>query len=336
MRFNPYNKTTEPNIVVDGSRNEHTLLTLSHWPQSGTPAALKADTSAEIVFKYLDSPRFHVPAEVVTNNHFDQDGVIGIFALVDPVTATRYRDLLIDTASAGDFGVFRSRDAARINFALSSLADAETSPFPRQIFERPYPEMAAELYIRVLEVLPRLIAEPGDFKSLWETEDGKLEESERLVKEGIVTIEELRDLDFAVVRIPENLEAGRVHRFTSAQLSELHPLAIYNATPCTRVLLIRGKHAEFQYRYEGWVQLVSRRPAARVDLSGLVDELNLEEDSGGRWTFDGVDEITPRLHLDGQATTSIPPDLIRGKIEHHLRTGAQAWDPYDSLLAGSI
>jgi hypothetical protein len=329
MRFTAYSKTTEPNIVVDGNRNGNTLLTLSHWPQSGTPGALKADTSTEIAFKYLDSPKFLVQADVVTNNHFDQDGVAGIFALIDPVTASRYRELLIDVASAGDFGVFQSRDAVRINFALSSLADPETSPFPRDVFERPYPQMAAELYIRILDLLPRLIAEPNAFKSLWETEDAKLLESEHLVNEGVVTVEEHRDLDFAVVQIPERLAASRVHRFTSSQRSELHPLAIYNATPCTRVLLTQGQHAEFQYRYEGWVQLVSRKPAARVDLSPLVDELNLAEDGGGRWTFDGVDEITPRLYLDGKRESSIPVEVIRGKIEHHLKTGPPAWNPYD-------
>src|SRR5215831_6612408 len=120
MRFSPYKEATIPNIVVDGSANEKTVLTLSHWPKSGTPRELKADTSAEIALKYLASPRFHVESEIVTNNHFDQDGLVGVFALIDPTTATRHRDLLIDIASAGDFGVFKSREAARINFAVSA------------------------------------------------------------------------------------------------------------------------------------------------------------------------------------------------------------------------
>jgi hypothetical protein len=38
-----------PNVVVDGAREEGTVLALSHWPASGTPDALRADTSAEIV-----------------------------------------------------------------------------------------------------------------------------------------------------------------------------------------------------------------------------------------------------------------------------------------------
>lgn len=332
MRYSPYDQTTVPNIVVDGSQNANTLLTLSHWPRSGTSQALKADTSAEIAFKYLDSPRFHVRADVVTNNHFDQDGLVAVFVLLDPETASRYRDLLIDVASAGDFGIYRSRDAARINFAVASLSESGTSPFPKHIFTLPYPKMAAELYVRALDVFPQIVAEPDNFKSLWEREDAKLSESEELVKDGVVTIEEQPDLDFAAVRLPERLPESNIHRFTHSEMVVCHPMAIYNATPCTRILLAQGQRVEFQFRYEGWVQLVSRRPLARVDLSGLAEELNAEESGGGTWKFDGVDEITPRLHLDGRHETSIPEDLIRRKIEQHLRTAPPAWDPYDAAL----
>src|SRR5262245_61491383 len=121
MRFLPYTQTSAiPNVIVDGARNEHTVLTLSHWPKSGSPAELKGDTSTAIVFNYLDAPRFRVEADVVSNNHFDEDGLVGIFAMLQPVVAQRHRDLLVDVAQAGDFGVFEHRHAARIAFILSA------------------------------------------------------------------------------------------------------------------------------------------------------------------------------------------------------------------------
>ena len=47
MRFLPYIRTSAiPNVIVDGARNDQTVLTLSHWPKSGSPEELKADTSA--------------------------------------------------------------------------------------------------------------------------------------------------------------------------------------------------------------------------------------------------------------------------------------------------
>ena len=66
-----------------------------------------------------------------------------------------------------------------------------------------------------------------------------------------------------------------------------------------------------------------------MDLSSVATELNRREETEGRWVFDGVEEITPRLHLEGSAVTSIPPDAILAGIEEHLRTGAPAWNPYD-------
>jgi hypothetical protein len=66
---------------VDGAAAESTLLTLSHWPRNTAPDELKRDTSAEIVLVYLEAPHYHVDVEVVSNNHFDHDGLVGLFAL---------------------------------------------------------------------------------------------------------------------------------------------------------------------------------------------------------------------------------------------------------------
>jgi len=316
MRFIPYPIATIPNVIVDGARNGHTVLTLSHWPKSGSPAALRADTSTAIVFNYLDAPAYHVDAEAVSNNHFDEDGLVGIFALLQPAFAQRHRDLLLDVAQAGDFGVFERRAAARVAFALSAYADPDSSPLPADLFSRPYPVLAGELYIRLLDVLPKLIVGVEDYRALWEREDAKLTASEELLDQGVITIEERHDIDLAIVRLPEDL-------------AECHPFALHSRTRCGRVLLLRGRRAELQYRYESWVQLASRKPAPRVDLSELASELTRDETTGGRWVFDGVEQITPRLHLEGNAQTSVPLDAIVKRVEHHLRTGRPAWDPYD-------
>ena len=63
MRYLPYAAaSSEPNVIVDGTANDCTLITLSHWRRSGTPADLMADTSTAIVFNYLDRPDLHVPS----------------------------------------------------------------------------------------------------------------------------------------------------------------------------------------------------------------------------------------------------------------------------------
>ena len=330
MKFVPYHLLDDsPNIIVDGAAGRGTVLTLSHWPKSGTPGHLKRDTSAAIVFAYLDSPSCHVQADVVSNNHFDDDGLIGIFTLVDTVTAHKYRELLLDAASAGDFGVFKSRDAARIAFTIRAYTDSEISPLSAEIFALPYLEMAGQYYEQLLELMPSFLANINEYEQHWKVEDKMLAASEKLIENGRITIEERPDLDLAIVRIPSDLKAEFVHEFTQKYMAECHPFAVNSRTSCTRLLTIRGPHVEFQYRYETWVQLVSRRPPLRVDLKALAEELNQSETSGGCWVFDGVEQMSPRLHLKGADETSLAAADIQERLERYLLIGPAIWDPFD-------
>jgi hypothetical protein len=85
-----------PNVIVDGYPTEGTVLTLSHWVGAGTPEELADDLSTQIAFRYLDRPAMHVSADAVSNNHFDEDGLCGIFAVLHPHEALARRDRLID------------------------------------------------------------------------------------------------------------------------------------------------------------------------------------------------------------------------------------------------
>jgi len=330
MRFLPYQEAGSiPNIIVDGTANGGTVLTLSHWRRSGTPEELMADTSAEIVFNYLDSPRHHVKVDAVSNNHFDQDGFVGVFALIDSERAMRHRDLLIDVAEAGDFGIYKDRTAARIVFAISTYSDPQKSPLPAHIFKLPYPQHAAELYRDLLSRLGDMVTNLDRYSSLWQDEDAVLTESEGLLDSGVITIEERPELDLAVIRIPEERSSNEVHRFTQGLLAPCHPFAIHNRTRCSRLAYVQGKRVEFQYRYEGWVRMATYRPSLRVDLGSLAEELNLEETSGGKWKFDGADKITPRFYREGNTVSTLSPDSVIERIERHLRHGPPAWNPYD-------
>jgi hypothetical protein len=312
-----YDQTTAiPNVIVDGTANKGTILTLSHWRRSGTPEELAADTSAEIVFKYLEAPHLHVIVEAVSNNHFDEDGLIGVFAFTQPTIALRHRAILVDAAQAGDFGVYNNRNAARIAFVISAYADPKTSPLPKSIFQKRYPELSAELYREVLTVMPALLEDIQAYRKLWEPEDQKLTESERLIDDGIVTIEERPELDLAIVR------------YTTDSPMDCHPLAIHTRTGMSRLLTLKAGTVEFQYRYESWVRMASRRPALRIDLTPLVEKLNRKE-SSGNWIFEEVDSISPRLYRTGDGTSIVRFDNFIELLEHELRSGVPAWDPYD-------
>jgi hypothetical protein len=316
LRFVPYAEAADlPNIVVDGAAAAATVLTLSHWPQSGTPATLRADTSAEIVFNYLDVPATHVEVAAASNNHFDEDGLIGIFALTRPELAARWRALLVEIARAGDFGVCRSRNAARIAFVLAAYAEKSSSPLPRSTFAGPYAEVTARLYEELLPIVPHLVTHVEDFQKLWAAEDRALEESQWLLDGGIVTIEPNPDVDLAIVRVP-------------ADSVEPHAMALHTRTPYSRLIVVHGTSVELRYRYESWVQFASRRIAPRVDLAPLATELNAL-DPGAAWTFEGVEQITPRLYRQAPGAT-LPVDRVIERMIESLRIGPAAWNPYGS------
>ena len=314
-RFVPYDDLGRtPNIVVDGAAHEHTGLVLSHWPGSGTPPPLLADTSAEIVFNYLDRPEFHLAVEVVTNNHFDEDGLIGVYVLCSPGDALGERDLLIDVATAGDFVKFRDRRAARIAFAIDAFAAASTSPLGRDFFGRPYPQLCGALYQALLPEVPKILAHLEDYAGLWREEDALLDASERALDAGDVIIEEVAEADLAVVRIADG--------------APCHRMSVNNRTDCNRVLTVQGASYGFHFRYESWVQYASRRPPPRVDLAPLVGRLTALERGDGRWHADAVTGIRPGLHMSGTSESTIPADRLIALLSEHLKTAPPAWDPY--------
>lgn len=329
----PYIEAAQvPHIVVDGSSSDHCALALSHWPRSGTPWPLKADTSAEIVFNYLNQPAFHQNVPTVTNNHFDEDGLLGLYCLIEPEHALKRQALLIDVSKAGDFGTYESREAARIAFAISRLANRELSPWGANCFPVDYPDYCAFTYRRLLDRLGALIENVDAYRELWAEEDMLLEFSERAFATGDVTLEEHGDIDLAIVQVPAEGPYRREDFFAMEHGVALHRMAVFNRTPCNRIVILCGDRISFSYRYESWVQLVSHRPPGRIDLTPLATDLSQEE--GAAWRFGGVDAITPGLR-PSRNYTSIRHGRFLEMLATALRNGDEAWDPYDPTDNGT-
>jgi hypothetical protein len=313
VQYVPYDQLDGiPNVIVDGSAQDDTVLTLSHWPGSPTPAELRDDLSAQIAFHYLDRSDHHVTAEVVSNNHVDQDGLAAMYVLVAPEAAQARREQLVDVARAGDFATFAARDSARIAWTIAELAGGAT--------RAGYPEL--------LERLPELLDHPDRYRDHWADEDAHLAAAEVGIADGTITITEHPDLDLAVVTVPAWWQSRPSHRFTRIGASVVHPGAIHNATDQFTVLYQQGSRFELVYRYETWVQYRSRRPRARVDLTLLAEELTAEEPGDARWTFDGVADLEPVLKLTGADASTIAPQSFVERVMTSLRSAPIAWNPY--------
>ena len=147
-----------PNVVVDGSPNAGTVLALTHWPGMAQPPGMGADLSAQMAFRFVRSGA-DPGADVVTNNHFDQDGLASMLAFVEPDRALAHEELLIDLAAAGDFGTYRFRDAARASMVISAYTDTERSPIAAEL-TGPYEQQCAVLYETMLAARDRSRARP--------------------------------------------------------------------------------------------------------------------------------------------------------------------------------
>lgn len=342
LDYVPYHELAgRPNVVVDGSATEGTVLTLSHWPNSPCPPELAADLSAEIAFGYLDTFDLHAGAGAVSNNHFDQDGLVSIFALTDPPRALERRRVLVDVARAGDFARYESRDAARVSMVLSRYADPDRSPLGGWDRSGAYPgnrsylEWTGLLYGELLGRLAELCDDVASYEEMWSHEDSSLRRSEELISAGRVDFEDVPGLDLVVLHVPEDAPSEGGHLFAGSWRRGLHPMAIHNAVDRFTILVVRGHRYDLYYRYESWVMYQTRRPRPRVDLGPLAEELNGIE-SLGTWKADAPGALTPALGTIGGAESSIAPEELVERVKTHLATAPQAWDPYpDQARAGT-
>jgi hypothetical protein len=329
LRFVPYDDLgATPNVVVDGAAAPSTRLTLSHWPGSPTPVEVRADLSAQSAFLALDRPDLFDGIDVVSNNHFDQDGLTSVYALVDPSAAVARRDLVIDVARAGDFGGFASRDAARLAIAIAAFEDPRTSPLDATLLDAPYPQTVAVLYEELLPRLTEWLDRPECVRALWEDEDAHLGESMDAIARGVVTIEEVPELDLAIVTVPDDWSARATHRFTQEWSEAVHPMAVNRATDRLRILLVQDHRFRLELRYESWVMFVSHPVLARPDLAPLAGSLTALEPGAAVWEADPPGALTPQLRLRAGDASALAPEQVRARIERFLATAPGAWDPF--------
>ena len=343
-----------PHVIVDGSPRSGTVLTLSHWPQSPTPVGLARDLSAEIVFAFLrasragDGPgtaqarvgrhssRLELTsaiagarwAEAVTNDHFDEDGFVSLLAVTDPDFALSHEELLVDVASCGDFGVVRSRRAAQIAFAIGPIGE-EAGEAPPAPADRPG-SLTGPRYRAALERAVELVEHPEHFRHHWEEQDAALAASQAALEAGAVTIDEVPEVDLAVVRRVAGgaCGSGGPEAGLCGGLA-LHEVALHSATSASRILAFNGGRCELYLRYESWVRYVSRMVPLRPDLEPLAGQLSAAEPSGSRWVADGVGSLVSRLR-PASGVTELAPAVVQLMVVAYLKHAPGAWDPFRS------
>src|SRR6267378_1890890 len=141
MKFEFYHAGIDkvPKLSVDGTVAQS--VHFSHWQGNETPAEVRADTSTEIALNLVGSPNREALTrgiDLVTNNHFDTDGVLSVWTVLTGERALGLRDRLIPAAEAGDFSEFTNEAAVRASIVIqgsdqASPGDEGDSPLARHL-----------------------------------------------------------------------------------------------------------------------------------------------------------------------------------------------------------
>lgn len=182
-------------------------LDLTHWRGNKTPESLYADTSTEIALNFLRRGAPGKPAgPLVVNNHFDSDGALAVWALLNPEEALRHEQLLIEAASAGDFNEWPQAPSmgVELNAALEVLS-SECGDDAAKAYDVVLPQISALLQTcAVLRLpfcahiaaappsplsahhLPRQLRSLRSREDLWGARIKELEDGLQRVKDGRV------------------------------------------------------------------------------------------------------------------------------------------------------
>ncbi len=281
-------------------------LNLSHWPGNRTPDQFKADTSTEMALKFMkssDKHRYLKGLEIVTNNHYDTDGFLSVASILYPDLSIENEELLIDTATTGDFSRFTTHKALKFDLTVSAFSSSSKSPLYSEIQDLPEASKRQILYDTLLDLYPKLLSGIDAYSYLWEDEYHLILTDLEGLKNGTIRVENYKDIDLGIIDSPERL----------------HLMALCTATSSNRILAIThhedGFFYQFQYTVDSWFDLLTRKPLPRLDLKPLASRLNdMESNSMTLWKADPITNPRPILSpKDPQGKWSIsqlPPDRV--------------------------
>lgn len=289
-------------------------LNLSHWPGNRTPAHLRADTSTEMALNLARDPGRGAWLEgvsIVSNNHFDTDGLLSVYAALRPEEALCHEKRLVQAARTGDFGEFNSPDAFKLDCVVTAFDDDRRSPVASEIRGLPETERYQILYEHLLKTLPALLTDTARYKDLWADPLRSLMGSLMRVKD-VCRIREHQDARLTVIEADEPLD----------QMARFNVAGHHRVLTATRA--DGGFVYEMAFQIFSWFDTVTPPRGARADLTDVALELNrLEPQAPGRWTYTGNDSLDAKLYraaADGTPVLStLPLEAMEGLLLRFFR-----------------
>jgi hypothetical protein len=284
-----------PALIVDSLHPYGQML--SHWRGAPTPAPLRDDTSAGSVLTALRLNYPDLETELVTANHFDIDGFVGVWSLLHPDKALANEALLREMAIIGDF---RELDLQR-PFADEALKlvcwlNAEEKarfypPFGADELEDSEVRLSPPKFDYFLQAFGEVLDNPEMGRAQWQEEYDRVKEDYAVIHSFQTRITWVKELGLVIVETPQ----------------PVHYYALFSVTSGFDIVLsiYSENRYELEYKYTTWVNLASRPTLPRVSLNDLVQQLNAAEKQPGHWYAESVTDTGPILRLNAQSLSKM-------------------------------
>ena len=318
MRFQFYSEALDdvPKLSVDGTVSNS--IHFAHWQGNTTPPDVKADTSTEIALNLVASPNRAALTnniDLVTNNHFDADGVLSVWTVLNGERALEFRDLLISAAEAGDFSEHSSDDGVRVSIVIQGSEQAggdskDASPLASFLagHEVDDDERAYDL---VLPEVERLLGNVNAYESLWRDGWSSVAAALESFARGESRVVEESDSRISLITLAPGLTNASMAVAKHAR-GEMFLIA----TPSNG-----GWLYGLDYPYYSWAETVVRPPSPRRDLTNALATLNEKETNrDGTWKTDSRELSSAVKFLDAAgafAVSRLEPDEVVAAIAEH-------------------
>ena len=322
MRFKFYTEALAnvPKLSVDGTVDNS--IHFSHWEGNATPEEVKADTSTEIALKLVASPNYAALTngiEIVTNNHFDTDGVLSVWTVLTGARALEYRDILISAAEAGDFSEHSSDDGVRVSIAIqgpdqASSNNEDNSPLAGLLAGEEVDD-EARAYELVLPEVERLLSNVNAYEQLWREGWARLAAALESFERGKSTVSEYSDSGISLVTLAPKVFDPTRHAVPYTAISKFARGDLFLIAIPAR----DGWFYRVDYPYYSWAETVVRPRVKRRDFSSALQVLNdTETNRAGQWRTDDREMTSAVKFLDAARTMApslLTPDQVVAVFE---------------------
>ncbi|MDT4952765.1 MAG: hypothetical protein QOJ02_903 [Acidobacteriota bacterium] len=343
MRFEYYHSGLDDvrKLSIDGTVSNS--IHFSHWEGNRTPLAVKADTSTEIALNLVGSPereRLTEGIELVTNNHFDTDGVLSVWTVLTGERALELREKLIAAAEAGDFSEYSSQDGVRASIVIqgsdATAPGEETgSPLVRQLASGASVDDARS-YELILPEVERVLTRTDDYEPLWRDVWQRIETALESFARGESHVEEDTTTGLSLITLAPRLYGSQGFSPTR----HAAPCTAISANAHGQVFLIAlpmmdGWSYRVDYPYYSWAETIVRPHVKQRDFKPLIARLNeFERSTEGHWTLDGR-EMTSAIKFMDQSGTLCASTLSPERVAEEMRAALNEAEAADIGAARS-